>query len=666
MARGTGELMRTHREIFDSEIEALDTLRGPTGRLLTAYYKQTQDSVFDAYTSAQQDVEAATPRMHVVSAPVGSGKTSAGIALIAAHVKSGEQRNGVPGTALLVVNQVLKADETYRDLVALLGRERVSVWTQEHDTDKPVPEDQRKLSAPSAKFSKHDLQNYPVAIVTHRMFSDKNRTRASVMADGTTRTLTVIDESMDEVEIYDCTFADVAAVREAILAAEGNSSNAATACSILIEFMHERGRNNAPKIDKPSADDIIKTYSVLSWFKSPEGRTYASRSKIDGAAAVFGFARCLLDGYSFILKGTEEDGNTRYIGYENRLALDPGTILLDATADIDGVQQLVLSDRSYRPVPRADYKNLQVVITQPPTKQRLSKFLAKAPNAREHVSWMLETIKRHMTPGQRGLVVCSKKWLIDQQHVPAWPAGDKRFLNPEKYMEDYGWNVDGRHLSVTSWGNGIGSNTWQDADIVFLFDMFYRPVRVTIGTTQGLRRANNTQGPLAALRAQNARHPDIDAIDNGWLLRWNKQMALRGNARQFDAYGVCGKQKLVCATTDTRILLANLNVMFPGAQIEVATASKKPSVKQTDADQLLTILSRPNLPDTLTTKRIGQQMKKPWREVGKHVMKIPEVQRAVENLGWEYKPVKGRTGGAFVKIGEEDDRAAVLEAPMAA
>src|SRR5215467_2252743 len=117
--------------------------------------------------------------MHVVSAPVGSGKTSAAIALVSAHVKTGEQRNGVPGTALVVVNQIKKADETYRDLVGLLGADKVAVWTSEHDA---VARDQSEKY--EAKFTKDDLQNYAVAIVTHRMFSDKNSHKARYLPDG--------------------------------------------------------------------------------------------------------------------------------------------------------------------------------------------------------------------------------------------------------------------------------------------------------------------------------------------------------------------------------------------------------------------------------------------------------------------------------------------------
>jgi hypothetical protein len=58
----------------------------------------------------------------------------------------------------------------------------------------------------------------------------------------------------------------------------------------------------------------------------------------------------------------------------------------------------------------------------------------------------------------------------------------------------------------------------------------------------------------------------VDAIEAGHLLRFDKQMALRGNARHFDQDGICEEQKLVCCG-DTKRLLVNLGRMYPGAKL---------------------------------------------------------------------------------------------------
>src|SRR5262249_15951179 len=104
-----------------------------------------------------------------------------------------------------------------------------------------------------------------------------------------------------------------------------------------------------------------------------------------------------------------------------------------------------------------------------------------------------------------------------------------------------------------------------------------------------------------------------------------------------------------CSADRTR-LLSNFDRLFPGASIEVVTA--RTGSKQSYADKLLDILCRPGLPDTLTTKWIGQQIKTPWRNVSKHLMIIEPVQRAIAALGWRYASRKGRAGCTFERVPE--------------
>jgi hypothetical protein len=109
---------------------------------------------------------------------------------------------------------------------------------------------------------------------------------------------------------------------------------------------------------------------------------------------------------------------------------------------------------------------------------------------------------------------------------------------------------------------------------------------------------------------------------------------------------VCGHQKLVY-TGDLKRLLANKDRLFSGAQV---TATRKTAdTNHTRAEALLEILARPGLPETITTKWISQQMGVPWRNVGKHVMHVPTVQRAIAALGWTYEGHKGRGGSTFVR-----------------
>jgi hypothetical protein len=247
-------------------------------------------------------------------------------------------------------------------------------------------------------------------------------------------------------------------------------------------------------------------------------------------------------------------------------------------------------------------------------------------------------------------VVCRKP-LFDNRCVPNWPEKDGRHDTPELFTKHYGWNIGGRKLSAIHWGTGIGENHWKDADVVLLFGEFWLPRRTVIATTQGLRRHKATEGDLGNMGAANSKAPAVDTIQDGHLLRWTKQMALRGRGRSYDEHGVCGHQKLVCSG-DFKKLLYHSDELFPGAETEYFAGV---DCGQTQAEAFLALLSRPDLPPKLTQRWIGEQLKTPWRAVSKHIMPREDVQRALRNKGWEYVPHKGRGGSYFQRsMGDQE------------
>jgi hypothetical protein len=661
---------------FDAAVIQLDQSR-PGSKLTTDFYRRIGDSVFDAGYRALQDFAASRvgvgdpgapnepsagssasqrTRMHVVSAPVGSGKTSFSFAFVAALVRSADagncaenaHANTLPYGCLVVVNQIEKADTTFRELNVLLPG-KVAVWTTEHDPDCKLPKEERKVPEPAAQFTKDDLENYPVAVVTHAFFGSKGSRKARQMLHNgklQPRALTVIDERIEEVTIYDIALSSAQKVREAALADERRTETVGPHMDELIKFMFDRSFEG-PSIERPT--DEQEAWSVadrLRWFATSAASTFVRANSDDAdVVAVFGFARALANGYAFIARNSAGGKATHYLGYESSVVINPGTLLLDATADIDGVVQLC-PWRVPQDAPKARYNNLHVVSIPPLSKKRLTNYLATAKNRRAYTAWMVDTIKAHMKPGQRGLVIC-KLSLIDNENVPDWPEGDPRRDDKKALTEQYGWDIDGRKLCVAHWGTGIGANTWKDAEVVFLFDEFWIPRRTAIATAQGLKKLKATQGPLREMKVLNSPNAAVDALWEGHLLRWLKQMALRGSGRCFDEHGICGAQKLVCSADRTR-LLSNFNRLFPGASIEVVAAPAK--AKQSYADGLLDILSRPGLPNVLRTNWIGQQMRTAWRNVSKHVMILEAVQRAIENLGWRYVSRKGRLGSTFERI----------------
>lgn len=216
-------------------------------------------------------------------------------------------------------------------------------------------------------------------------------------------------------------------------------------------------------------------------------------------------------------------------------------VLLDATADLDGYQAMNLSWRVMPDMPQASYANLRVISEPSIGKNvKLKNYLVNATNIGGYVAWMHDTIKKHSTAGEDVLIVC-KKVLLQHGHV------------------DEAFDLDGRHVKATHWGDGIGYNSWKSATTVLLFDEFFIPRGQVIAMANGLHRAKATDGPAGGMGSMTASHPEVDALWTGHLLRWMKQMALRGHARAFDAQGVCGKMTLVfCGTKSGRDrLLAN-------------------------------------------------------------------------------------------------------------
>ena len=562
-------------------------------------------------------------------------------AFIVALVRLADDDPGLSCGCVLVVKERQAADNLYRKITALVPG-RVAIWTQDHNaksTKRP-----ETVQEPAARYEMDDLQDYPIAIVTHAFFKGKNGRKAhSYLRDGVLqpRVLTIIDEQPDDVVIFDVTLAEATAVWEAIQCEEGQGTAISPLLQPLIAFLASKAFGSS--LEKPSDDPPAwETITAgLQWFTTQDARDYAKarRDRIPRIVAVFGLAAAAYKVCAFI---TRYDSNVpRFVGYENSIMLRPGMVLMDATADVDGVTQLCPASRVHVQTPKPNFANLKIVhVDNRYIGRNLSKVLTKDKDRLEYVDWMKSIIREHVGQGQRALVVC-KKVLFDNRNVPDWDRRDERFDDAAIYTSQYGWDVDGRKLCATHWGTGIGENLWQDADVVLLFGEFDKPRRTSIALAQGLTASKATEGALKSMRAINSRCTQVDTIREGDLLRWMRQMALRGKGRNFDEHGVCGHQKLIC-TGDYERLVANAKRLFPGAP----PITKIGGTADTYPEKFLALMSRDELPDSVSTKWIGDQMGAPFRAWGKDVLKRPETQ-AFLTTRWLYEPARGPNGGKF-------------------
>jgi hypothetical protein len=657
---------------YDEAVTKINAKRN--GLLNGPLYRQMQRLVFDtAYVALADTVSApAQPRMHVLSALPGTGKSTFSNAWAAAIVARG-------GSVLFVVEQMETADQRYRDLTEILPGQ-VAVWTTDHRKGNRSP---TKVKNPAAQFHKNELKDYPIAICTHEGFKRdeahlfRNWQAKRAGGSGTTerRTFIVIDEMVKEVTQYTVSIEAIARAVALTQQDESSPPEAIAALDTLHSFLVDRAQKREP-IDTLSGQAVRELVATIAWFTSAEAERYAEGR--EGLTAVFGFARCLSRGWAFI---TTDGGVTTLTGYDNNLPIEHGTMQLDGTAKLCGYEQLSLPDRVILPGPVVSFGGLRAVIEKPPTKQHLAKYLTKADNLLTYRNWMIEVITRHSKRGQKVLVVC-KKALIDMKAFPAWDHNNPNWRRIN-YQTEFGYELplssngeDGSgscapvvHVSVQWWGGpSTGHNAWQEADAVFLFDANWAPRHKVLADMAGLYRvpANSPNGPIAemgSLRKQSDRFRDYKLR---CMMAAHVQAACRGNLRRWDHIALfrrkgddgsqhptlilpqCGEQLLVCGLDDDAWLWENWAEMFPGAPLPISTGPRRTTVpkgyKKDWAGLLLELLSQPGLPATVTTRWIGEQLGRKWGDIRKPAL---AALTALEAAGWRYRPGRGSAPGVF-------------------
>jgi hypothetical protein len=209
-------------------------------------------------------------------------------------------------------------------------------------------------------------------------------------------------------------------------------------------------------------------------------------------------------------------------------------------------------------------------------------------------------------------------------------------------------------LGTTYWGGpGLGSNAWKDADVVFLFDDYHLPRRTSIALTQGQQLAPTSEGVLAAMDTLNTKPAEVNWISEGHILRWVRQMALRGKGRVFDEHGVCGKQKVVITGGSGSLerLVLHKEALFPHAKLELPTATDGASLGARES--LLLTLGDPTLPQEVRAKDVGEMISIDWRKRSSDLMD-DDTEEMLRSLGWAYVRRKGSGGSLFRRISTDE------------
>lgn len=502
------------RKLYDTATAEINASRN-NNLLSTEFYAKTGDALFDVGCLALSDAITDARRIHTVSAPPGGGKTSFSHAFVIALTRYADSRPDAPYGSVLVVNEIEKADEVFKQLSPLLPG-RIAIWTTDHDVNCKEPQ---KVKEPAARFKREDLPHHPVIVVTDRFYlGTRGHLARTTVRNGanSVRALTVVDEKPNEVLTLEVTVPEAEAIRDALRREHPETK---AHLDVLLKLMEHHNYVEANKLYRVGMELDAETITKeLGWFRTSDaGYLARSATNIPGIEKLFAFGKALAIGRACVATiGIVPC----FFGYQEHRVVDltAGTILLDATADIDGISNIV-PWRVETETPQARCDNLEIVHVPQHTKKNLAEYLKTATNQRAYVDWMLATITEHMSPGEKGLVIC-KKCLFDAERVPNWPEGDPRFQDPESFTERYEWDVGGRKLCATHWGTGVGSNAWQDADVVFLFDEFFAPRWVSAANTQGYRGHRVNEGDLGSMSSLMSKARGVDSIADGQTLRW--------------------------------------------------------------------------------------------------------------------------------------------------
>jgi hypothetical protein len=649
------------RQAFDQAVLDLNSLRN-TGLLSGPWYHSTGSYTFEAGYRALQDqlggqdnADQLYPTVRVISSPVGSGKTSFAVAFIAACVRTSPDIGCV-----LVLDQIEKCEEKYQELNALIPG-RVALWTTEHNI-----------------HTQRDLARHQVAIVTHKHYGGKRSQNAKhwYSAFGLVpRTLTVVDERIQTMHRVDIKQTDTAEVYHRVVADNNpKSAEAAKHLHNLLRFMTDGAKLGDRNLETPITGGAAWSAARdCRWFNTEEAKEYMERPPAGACRdehwaadqsqleAVFEFGLALAMNYAFVCrkKGSADDTGetTHFIGYRHKFALPWGSLVLDATAAIDGVTRLCSDWERLEPVNDAQYHNLIVRHTPSIHTGKLKNYIQSPKNRKLFVRWMEQVITKYVRPGAKALIICRKDLLDSYGDVPK-----------QEGSEVFHWNVNDRLCATLNWGAGVGSNTYREATTVLCFDEFYLPKDAAICTAQGLRGHEATEGDLSEMKTLNSKAAAVDLIWDGWLDKHLKQMALRGSARIIDDQGACAPQTLII-TTHRPGLKKRMQRLFPGCKFitdpplgnseGIASGAmpkhrrqRKDTGRRPMLDQVVEWLS--TVPEGVTrvglndaAKRLKMQPRDLSKNIGRTLERLVE---ALARIGWRYVSNKGCKGSWFERV----------------
>ena len=620
---------------FWSEVERLAGLRGHS--YVSPLSREVARAVFNAGLLALEDRDRGNRVHRTLASGTGTGKTSYAGAFASALLKTDPTVS-----VLFVCADIRQADETYRELSRLVDPEEMAIWTSGHDAGTPLEKirssnDGFEPTVP--RFWKGDLNTHRLAVVTHRLYTERRGERGLGYWDKP-RTVHMIDERLDEVQIIDIDQGDAAKARDAAVTVEGEDAPVTKALHDLHAHLNTLWETGAMREGTPF--EAMRN-TALDWFVSEEARDAQRHAKTPAIAEAIAFGRSLVTGHAFLARYPEASKGGRFLGYRLVLPVIPGSVLMDGSSDIDGVNQIATWRAPVKP-PGVSFNRLSIkhipfpVVDPDGYKKTVAQIMESADLSRRYAKWLMATVVTETDPGEHVLVITHRN-LIDQERLPKHLTFDDPLV-----MEG------GRKVAFLTYGRGIGSNSFKAATTVVVAGEFYRPHRVTMGSVLGLANVTADHPYLGEMGNVNTRHSLFTTIKNGHLLRWIKQLAMRGAARNFDDNGICGRMKLV-AIGDLDLWARSYKLIFPGASFDVSEDTKV-RAKAAGGSKAVAAYILAHKSDGFTSKELCEGSGITPAHLAKY-LKAPIVKSALASAGVTYEPGKGRAPSRFVRWAPE-------------
>ena len=537
------------------------------GRAVTNTDQQVSKIILDASLMAIQNVQSGISKTRVQAVPLGTGlgKSSSAYSLIAAFAL-----NDPSFSAAYCVPTIKMGIEAQEGIEALTGEGSTALWTSLHrhkGVDKKKAFEELGF-IPDRLVDKRTLGGQRIIIVTHKQLEQELKTEKaegilSFMSQP--RSIVFIDEHPDLVQQVQATPEGVQCLHDQLMRNVPEHAwlpviaLAVYAMSCITQGSSGQGYVPAALIAPEAACTFDDESGVSLWDmtdpEASEGVRLGEQAKLQ---QVVEFLRAAAQGRAFYSRK-----DCRFFAYSLHLGTDyPGFVLLDATSELAGLVTLN-PNVSTVPVVHVNYERLQVLTMDMPNKFRRVREALKVPAIRhEYGQYIKESVLANTKAGDDVLVIVHKDVLLGE--VIGVTSDDPNLPTD--------W--EGRKVNTQHWGAGVGSNKFRDKTHVFMFGSFYQPGAVTIAQTHGW-----SGEPLSAERLALAEsvprlgglyspRGNYQQVHEGNVLRWTKQLAMRGKARSVDGEGKCEGMKLFL-TLEAGMLMPNMHRLFPNAPAPV-------------------------------------------------------------------------------------------------